>query len=212
LDILGKRNIRDLVLDESDPPYRKLESFLRKVNVKILLPGHADRRRAIRGLVSRAGQFQFSKDGTVLTVEVRAYLADPFPAVLDEDVIYFQDHFAQAYNTSIRFPSIIGIVTSPRYAENPVVYPAEICQVLPGQFFKKQIPDEVQAKTILEFATMRPSQRLNLIKKGIDGRSGAKCPTPVGSFVRRVSFRLCSHPGLFRLWSMPSQKLCRTRE
>jgi eukaryotic translation initiation factor 2C len=86
----------------------------------------------------------------------------------------------EVYNMQIRFPKIIGVRVSPKNADNPVIYPAEICQILPGQFYKKKIPEEVSGKAVLDFATIRPAQRLDLIKKGIDARGvSAKCPTPV---------------------------------
>jgi eukaryotic translation initiation factor 2C len=87
----------------------------------------------------------------------------------------------------VRFPKIIGVLVSPKNAENPVVYPAEVCQILPGQFYKKKIPEELQGKAVLDFATMRPAQRLDLINKGIEARgSSAKCPTPVSRSICRL--------------------------
>jgi eukaryotic translation initiation factor 2C len=80
----------------------------------------------------------------------------------------------------VRYPKIIGVLVSPKSADSPVVYPAEVCQILPGQFYKKKIPEELAGKAVLDFATMRPAQRLDLINKGIDARgTSAKCPTPV---------------------------------
>ena len=43
-----------------------------------------------------------------------------------------------------------------------MIYPAEICEVLPGQFFSKKIPEELQGKVVLDFAMMRLSKHLDL--------------------------------------------------
>ena len=62
----------------------------------------------------------------------------------------------------------------------------------------------MQRKAMLEFATMRPSQRLDLIKKGINAKTGSvKCPTPVGFSLlaphhppRPLTIRLCADYGV----------------
>ena len=177
-DVLNKRNVRDLELNERSPAFRKLESFFKKLHIKITI-GNAERRRTIKGLVSDAGNFSFSKDGMMTTIAVRDHRSHHAHDIAFTSHL-IQDHFMETYNFAIRYPRIIGICVSPKSAENPVIYPAEICEVLPGQFFKKKIPEELQGKVVLDFATMRPSQRLDLIRKGIDARgASAKCPTPV---------------------------------
>ena len=72
-----------------------------------------------------------------------------------------------------------------------MIYPAEICEVLPGQFFREKIPEELQGKVVLDFATRRPSQRLDLIRKGIDARgASANCPTPVNPVASSFPLKL----------------------
>ena len=39
-------------------------------------------------------------------------------------------------------------------SENLVIYPAEICEVLPGQFVRKKIAEELWGKVVLDFAMM----------------------------------------------------------
>lgn len=54
-----------------------------------------------------------------------------------------------------------------------VVYPAELCIVEAGQFYRKKVPAELTAK-VVEFATKSPEQRLHTINSGIGlGQQGA---------------------------------------
>ena len=57
----------------------------------------------------------------------------------------------ETYNFAIRYPRIIGVLMSQKSSENSVIYPAEICEVLPGQFFRKNIAEELQGKVVLEY-------------------------------------------------------------
>jgi hypothetical protein len=69
--------------------------------------------------------------------------------------------------------NLAGVLVSPKSSENPVIYPAGICEVVPGQFFREKIPKELQGKVVLDLATMRPSRRLDLVRKGIDARGAS---------------------------------------
>lgn len=53
-----------------------------------------------------------------------------------------------------------------------MIYPAEVCEVARGQLFKKRIPEELYGKQALDFATMKPSVRMDLIRRGVAGRVG----------------------------------------
>lgn len=44
--------------------------------------------------------------------------------------------------------------------------PLEVCEVLPGQIMRKQVPPE-KTKDVLEFATKKPAERLNSIKASL---------------------------------------------
>ena len=67
---VNERNVRDLELNERSPAFRKLESFFKKLNIKVRI-GNTERKRTIRGLVPDAGNFSFSKDGMMITIAVR---------------------------------------------------------------------------------------------------------------------------------------------
>lgn len=47
--------------------------------------------------------------------------------------------------------------------------PLEMCMVLPGQIMRKQVPPE-KTKAVVEFATLRPSDRLDRIHNGLNVR------------------------------------------
>jgi hypothetical protein len=76
LEIVNTRNARDLELNERSQAFRKLESYFKKLNIKVTIGG-VERRRTIRGLVAAAGNFMFPKDGMMTSVAVR-----PLPALL----------------------------------------------------------------------------------------------------------------------------------
>lgn len=48
--------------------------------------------------------------------------------------------------------------------------PLELCHVPPGQIMRKQVPPE-RTKDVLDFATMRPKDRLASIRNGLSVRS-----------------------------------------
>lgn len=70
LSFLGTTDTRALNLSSSDPKFKQLERFLN--NLRISIPTSNGRRtKTIRGLIERAGKFEFSKnDGQESTVAV----------------------------------------------------------------------------------------------------------------------------------------------
>jgi eukaryotic translation initiation factor 2C len=79
------------------------------------------------------------------------------------------------HNIRLRHPNIFGVSVTPKNAEKKIIYPAEVCEIQRGQLFKKKIPEELYTKPALDFATMRPSARLDTIRKGVTTRG----PAPV---------------------------------
>jgi hypothetical protein len=67
----------------------------------------------------------------------------------------------------MRYPNIVGIILGSKNADKPTVIPAEACVILPGQLYKKKIPEELYGKSALAFATMKPSERIGTIQRGI---------------------------------------------
>jgi len=71
------------------------------------------------------------------------------------------EYFRQAYNINLRYPDIPCVeVGSGAYI------PMELCNVVPGQIMRKQVPPE-KTKDVLEFATQKPEARLNSIRNGL---------------------------------------------
>jgi len=80
------------------------------------------------------------------------------------NVVYPQRHFHQTHSIMLKHPKMFGIVTGSR--ERKVVYPAEVCTVEAGQFYRKKVPAEL-TKSVVDFATKSPQERMNTIDRGI---------------------------------------------
>jgi hypothetical protein len=76
------------------------------------------------------------------------------------------DNNTPDHNLNIYFVSTkaFGIVTGSK--ERRVVYPAELCFIEAGQFYRKKVPTEL-TKSVVEFATKSPQERLHTINSGI---------------------------------------------
>ncbi len=71
------------------------------------------------------------------------------------------EYFRQTYSINLRHPDVLCVeVGSGAYI------PMELCNVLPGQIMRKQVPPE-KTKDVLEFATQKPEARLNSIRNGL---------------------------------------------
>jgi eukaryotic translation initiation factor 2C len=80
-----------------------------------------------------------------------------------------QEHFQKTYQITLSYPDTFGIVTSGKGAPFKVVFPLELCALVPGQLYKKKLPPEATA-TVVGFAAMPPAQRLNMIRTGGGGQ------------------------------------------
>ncbi|KAG6889711.1 hypothetical protein C0992_004340 [Termitomyces sp. T32_za158] len=149
LNFLGKKDVRALDLDEKSPDFRALQKHLKELLVNTSTTGK--RVKTIYGLVTAAGKYTFMKEDREITV---------------------QEHYRAAHNKIIRWPNIIGVLLSPKKSGSPVVVPAEYCVVLPGQLYKKKIPDHL-TKAMVDFATVKPADRLRQI---VSGGMGAESP------------------------------------
>ena len=70
LDVLNVRNTRDLEVNERSPAFRKLESYFKKLTIKVAF-GSVERKRTIRALIPEAGNYVFDKDGMTTKLTVR---------------------------------------------------------------------------------------------------------------------------------------------
>ncbi|KAF8335043.1 argonaute-like protein [Cantharellus anzutake] len=71
------------------------------------------------------------------------------------------NYFKQTYNITLKHPDAFCIETG-----NGAVIPIELCIIPEGQFMRRQVPPE-KTKDVLEFATMKPADRLDSIKRGL---------------------------------------------
>lgn len=70
-------------------------------------------------------------------------------------------YFHQAFNRALRFPELPCVEVG-----SGALLPLELCVVPPGQIMRKQVPPE-KTKDVLEFATKKPEDRLNSIRRGL---------------------------------------------
>lgn len=71
------------------------------------------------------------------------------------------EYFRQTYQINLRYPEVLCVeVGSGAYI------PMELCNVIPGQIMRKQVPPE-KTKDVLEFATQKPEARLTSIRNGL---------------------------------------------
>lgn len=160
LSHLNLKNVREISLPPHDARFRQLEKYLH--NVRINTTATKTRTKTIRGLIPFAGSFEFVKDGSTMTVEVSIAAIWCTTECLLSVMLCVQEYFQLTHNIRLQYPSIIGVRLSHTNAEFPVVVPAELCTVLPEQFFKKRLPNHLTAE-VVKFATLKPEQRLEKI-------------------------------------------------
>ncbi|KIM49646.1 hypothetical protein M413DRAFT_113312 [Hebeloma cylindrosporum] len=144
MDFFGARAPRELVMDHQDPRFKRLEKFLNKVRVEVRTGsgGQRSRVKTIRGLEPMAGEFQFTNS--------------------NDELLTVKDYFQRFYNLRIEHSRIVGIRLSGRSGRDDVV-PLELCRVLPGQLYKKKLPEEL-TKEMVTFSSVRPHDRQRMIQ------------------------------------------------
>ncbi|KAI0719595.1 argonaute-like protein [Cerioporus squamosus] len=124
----------------------KLQRFLSGVRVDVQIPGQAQTGRRPARVVKKltthgASELKFTmRDGTTLTVA---------------------QYFAKVHNYNLRFPDVVCLEVG-----SGALIPMECCTIPEGQIMRKQVPSE-KTKDVLDFATKRPSDRLNSIRNGL---------------------------------------------
>ncbi|CDO70771.1 hypothetical protein BN946_scf184798.g86 [Trametes cinnabarina] len=140
MNFLGYSDARKLA-DLPPIDYVKLRVFLKGVRIKPTLSKMKP--RPISDLVREAGMQEFDKDGERWTVA---------------------RHFQHKYNVQLRFPRMVGIKVG-----QGAIIPAEFCEVVPGQLYRKKIPTECQ-NDFLSFSTQKPAERLRDIQNAVAGQ------------------------------------------
>ncbi|KAK0502821.1 Piwi domain-containing protein [Armillaria luteobubalina] len=146
----GRCHRRQLIASEFPP------TFLKNLEIRCQTTGN--RTKIIRELVMKGGRYEFERDGHTTTVG---------------------EYFRSAHSIDIQFPDAFGILTSGKNASHPVVYPAELCSVLPGQLYKKRLPNYLMSEAV-SFATMSPDVRLKAIMG--DGDNGRGIASPIQGY------------------------------
>ncbi|KAF8184938.1 ribonuclease H-like domain-containing protein [Mycena galopus ATCC 62051] len=156
MHVLGVRSTRDLTLaDESDSKFRKLQGHLKNRLIKTRTTG--DKTKTIHAIVpGPIGRYTFMKDGRNTTI---------------------QEHFRAAYNITLQHPVTFGVRVSGRNAPFPVIVPAELCAIIPGQLYKRRLPPSATAAAV-DFATQRPSDRM----RSITGGTNAGVQSPIQGY------------------------------
>ena len=75
-------------------------------------------------------------------------------------------HFQETYNIRIRYLDIFGVNISGKKNPHPSVIPAELCQVIPGQLYKRKVPEYLTAK-VVDFAKIKPQDRFRKISQSV---------------------------------------------
>ena len=168
LSFLGTTDIRALNLSSKDQKFKQLEKFL--TNVQISIPAsNGKRTKKIRGLIEHAGKFVFSKDdGQENTVAVFIII---FSIHSTRPLTISKRHFQETYNIRVQYPDIFGVNISGKNNPHPSVIPAELCQVIPGQLYKRRIPEYLTPK-VVEFSKIRPQDRRRKIAQSVRMLSG----------------------------------------
>lgn len=147
LDFFGKGQNARLLAPTAGFPERerlRLERFISGLRV-VTTNTNAPRGRTPRAIrkLSSAGASSLSftlREGGTMTVA---------------------QYFQRTYNRPLRYPDVICAVVG-----NGALIPLELCEVLPGQIMRKQVPSD-KVKSVLEFATRRPQDRLGSIRNGL---------------------------------------------
>ena len=75
-------------------------------------------------------------------------------------------HFQETYNIRIRYSEIFGVNISGKNNPHPSVIPAELCEVIPGQLYKRKVPEYLTAK-VVDFAKIKPQDRFRKISQSV---------------------------------------------
>ncbi|KAJ7172992.1 argonaute-like protein [Mycena crocata] len=70
-------------------------------------------------------------------------------------------YYEETTRKPLKYPSLLCVEVG-----QGALIPLELCNVLPGQLVRKEVPDEKKAQ-LVEFATMKPKDRLESIKQGL---------------------------------------------
>ncbi|KIJ32100.1 hypothetical protein M422DRAFT_36017 [Sphaerobolus stellatus SS14] len=181
---LGINNVLDLSPEKVDR--RRLEHFLKGLLVypdfPKLPPGRSPKYRPIKKLIGEGA------DRYIFEVPI---------ANGQTQRLSISEHFHRAHHYRVQFGRIICIGFS-----KDIVYPLEVLNVKPGQFYKKVLPGPIATKA-LSFATQKPQQRLQYIERAGQHLGYSQSDylrhsgVVIGTQLMKIPARILESPGIF---------------
>lgn len=108
LDVIQRKNVRDLQLDKKDVNFRILERHLKDLLINVKTTGA--RTKVIRGLVPFVGRYEFHKDGQTTTIKVRITITPIDQIDIPIDTKLFHRNIIKQPTTSL--------YSTPRFSES----------------------------------------------------------------------------------------------
>ncbi|EIM82440.1 Piwi-domain-containing protein [Stereum hirsutum FP-91666 SS1] len=145
LNFTHTRSVSELLqLTPRDQKFKILRSVLKGVRVNVTVPVLRQPKpaRPIKDIILRAGHHEFTADSQHWNVK---------------------DYYDRTHRYRLKYPDLFGVVL-----QGGAVIPAEICDIVPGQLFKRKIPAELMTD-VHRFASKQPTQRLGDIIAGVQG-------------------------------------------
>ncbi|KAJ7771728.1 argonaute-like protein [Mycena metata] len=146
MNVIGVNDVRRLSLrDERAEDFIKIQRHLKNKLIYVQTRDGQRRTKTVRKIIpAPVGPYKFN--ATTIT-----------------------EHYQVAYSTTLRYPDTIGICTSGKSAPFEVIIPLELCEMVPGQLYKKKLPPDATA-AVVGFAALNPAERLKKILPGGSGQ------------------------------------------
>ncbi|KAJ7197205.1 argonaute-like protein [Mycena pura] len=163
MKILGGNVARDLSLSD-DRQLHKVQTHLKGRLVKFRTPGERknstkERTKTIYEIVKGPiGRYPFNTRDKATTIQASSLI------------------FFLSIGITLRYPNSFGVRLSGSNAPFAVIVPAELCDVIPGQLYKKRLPSAATSDAVT-FATLRPRDRLRTITGGAHN-----IPSPITTY------------------------------
>lgn len=169
------RDKRAFIHDANEPNSRVLDQvrrFYKGVAVSVRPSGM---RKKITGLVQAAGRQLFTKDGAQITVAVshlssnrtplwRALLPVFLCSTMNRYVVV-QEYWAEHHHIMLQYPDAFGV----QVGYSDAIFPAEVCEIVTGQRYKKKLSPEDTA-TFISQTKAKPNEKLRDIMSAVNGR------------------------------------------
>ncbi|TEB35971.1 hypothetical protein FA13DRAFT_1214327 [Coprinellus micaceus] len=81
----------------------------------------------------------------------------------DGEPVSIKTHYKDTHSVYLRYPTLPGVILR---RDPPEIIPMELCEIEPGQFFRKSLP-QTATQEMLKMATMRPEDKSRYIKSTV---------------------------------------------